>query len=88
MTAIASHDGQVVDQRGGRNLFIEGILSIGNAQPPPDVRNLLIKRQDGARIFDGDSIKPARQEIRLNGITAMTNNLDPASYLTNGDNRQ
>jgi hypothetical protein len=50
---------QVVNQGSRRDLFIQGILWIGHAQPSPNVRRFFIERDNVIGEVRGDLFQPA-----------------------------
>ena len=57
---IASHEGEVVDERDGGDLLVERVAWVGNSQMAPDLRRVRIESENAfaERFDDGSPAKP------------------------------
>ena len=85
---VASHYAQIVNKCGRRDLLVQRILWIGNAQPTPDLCDVFILVKDIVLVLAQNQRKPIVQPFRLHAIAAVTNQLNTTPELANRDRRQ
>jgi hypothetical protein len=61
---------------------------MGDSQPPPYLRDLLIEWKDGIRIITRDRPEPATKTSRLCEVAAMSHGFDALAQLANRDGRE
>src|SRR5260370_9782024 len=79
-------DGREIRNEGsGRNLLVQRILGIRHAEPPPDMRDFFIERQNRFRVRGGDLSEPALQAL---GLLLETLNTSPVGVDIQGTVRE
>jgi uncharacterized lipoprotein YbaY len=85
---IARDDRQIVEQRGGRNLLVQGVLGVRNSESPPYLRGVGVEGEHFVRVLVEHSGKPVLQQARLLGSAAQPDEFDAATKLADRDDRQ
>ncbi len=55
MEIVAGDDGDSVEERGGGDLLVEGVVGIGGAKAAPDVGSLLVEGKNGVGVIGDDA---------------------------------
>lgn len=76
MCRITRHDGQIMNESRGGDLFVERVFWVRDTQSTPNVRGFLIKRQDRFRIRSRDLQQPSLQPLRLTRVSTIPEALD------------
>lgn len=88
MLVVARDDGEAVDQCRRCNHLVERVLRTRRAQVTLNLRHVGTDIQDVAREIRQDGSQPTLKAPRLQRVTAMADQLDTATQLVDGDDRQ